>query len=236
LNLINGNIKETVTDLFINPSGQFAPSERIQRDEFNGVSTSIYLLLTPFKFFRLGGSYTPRYGVTMMRKVNLNGVAQAAESEFRLNMPQEYAAGAAIFLGSRWQIGADAELRAFSEFTGYGPWEGEEDEWTVSAGIERRGARVRDGGWNNIPFRIGVMRRHWGYRVGVISDSGTAQPPPQPVEEYAASIGTGFPFKGGLGHLDVAFSYGWVGDKELNGNEDRIWRLSISVAGLEKWW
>ena len=234
LNLINGNIKEYLTTLFVNPSGQFAPSERVQRDEFDGASTSIYLLLTPLKFFRLGGSYTPAYGVTMKRKVNLNGVAQAAESSFRLNMPQEWAAGAALFLGPRWQIGADFELRAFSEFTGYEPWEGEEDEWTWSAGIERRGARVRDGGWSNIPFRLGVMRRHWGYRVGDVSDPASAQP--QPVEETLVSIGTGFPFRSGMGHMDVAFSYGWVGDKELNGNVDHIYRLSISVAGLEKWW
>jgi hypothetical protein len=34
----------------------------------------------------------------------------------------------------------------------------------------------------------------------------------------------------------VAVSYGLIGDLEKNGLESEIWRLTISVTGLERWW
>jgi hypothetical protein len=57
-----------------------------------------------------------------------------------------------------------------------------------------------------------------------------------PVDEMSVSVGTGFPFRQNLGELDVAVSYGTIGDLEKNGLESTVWRLTISVTGLERWW
>ena len=67
--------------------------------------------------------------------------------------------------------------------------------------------------------------RTWAYKVGGA-----------PVDETTFSAGTGFPFHGDLGQLDVALSYSMVGDLEDNGMQSRIVRLTISVTGLERWW
>ena len=56
------------------------------------------------------------------------------------------------------------------------------------------------------------------------------------VEEKTVSVGTGFPFRQSLGALDVALSYGIIGELEKNGMETEVWRLTISVTGLEHWW
>jgi hypothetical protein len=50
------------------------------------------------------------------------------------------------------------------------------------------------------------------------------------------SVGTGFPFGQNLGALDLALSYGIIGELEPNGLETTFWRLTLSVTGLEKWW
>ena len=54
--------------------------------------------------------------------------------------------------------------------------------------------------------------------------------------EHRVSIGSGVPFHGRSGHLDFAVTYGWRGEIEKNGSEDRFWRMSVSMVGLEKWW
>ena len=76
-----------------------------------------------------------------------------------------------------------------------------------------------------MPIRVGFSTRQWAYRVG-----GNA------IEENTVSVGTGFPFRRKLGVLDLALSYSKVGDLEKNGLEDSVWRMTVSVAGLEKWW
>jgi hypothetical protein len=56
------------------------------------------------------------------------------------------------------------------------------------------------------------------------------------VEEKWINVGTGFLFGQNLGELDVALSYGMIGDLEKNGLETSVWRLGVSVTGLERWW
>ena len=84
----------------------------------------------------------------------------------------------------------------------------------------------------NLPFRIGVLWHQWGYPVGDINVPGAVKP----VEEYRVSVGTGFMFRNGMGSMDISLGYGLVGSVEENGNEDEVWRLGLSISGLERWW
>jgi hypothetical protein len=141
-------------------------------------------------------------------------------------MPPELSLGGAYRWSDRWSVGADYDVRYLSEFSGYPAWQVDMvDEWTWSVGLERLGATVRRGGLGNLPLRLGVMHRRWGYLI-----EG------EEVLETRLSLGTGFRFRSGGGHLDVAVAYGWRGDEEKNGSRDRYWRLTLSVSGLEKWW
>ena len=92
-------------------------------------------------------------------------------------------------------------------------------------GIERKPARVRRGGANNLPLRAGYTRKQWGYAING-----------EPVIEETFSLGTGFPFRGNLGQLDMALSFGTIGDMGTNQMESSYWRFTLSVVGLERWW
>jgi hypothetical protein len=100
-----------------------------------------------------------------------------------------------------------------------------EDEIVVAGGIERILARERRGGFSNVPLRLGATYRQWAYRVGG-----------EPVEEWTYSAGTGFSLQGGKGQLDLALSYGTIGEVAKNGLESDYWRVTVSVTGLERWW
>jgi hypothetical protein len=123
-------------------------------------------------------------------------------------------------------VGADAQYMPFSEFTGPAEMMAEmEDEYTLSAGLERMAGRERRGGFSNLPIRVGASVRRWAYTVGG-----------EPIEERTISFGTGFSFRQHLGALDLAFSYSSIGDLEKNGLESTVYRMTLSVTGLEKWW
>jgi hypothetical protein len=94
-----------------------------------------------------------------------------------------------------------------------------------SVGIERREEHRRRGGFRNLPLRMGYAQAKWPYTV-----NGNE------IIEKRISVGTGLAFRQQGGHLDLALSYGMIGDKVENGSEDRIWRLAVSLVGFEKWW
>jgi hypothetical protein len=99
------------------------------------------------------------------------------------------------------------------------------DERTVSFGIERALGRDRRSSWGNRPVRLGVTARRWAYELGGA-----------PLDEWIYSAGTGFEFQGGRGQLDLALSYGTIGDRSQNGYATEYWRLTVSVSGFERWW
>ena len=85
-----------------------------------------------------------------------------------------------------------------------------EDEYAWTAGLERIQARERRGGADNLPLRLSVGFHRWSYGIGG-----------QPVDEWTYAAGTGFPFRGDLGQLDVALSYGRIGVVDLNDTRAR---------------
>ena len=64
--------------------------------------------------------------------------------------------------------------------------------------------------------------------------SSTAEASSSPGSTFSA--GTGFPFGQKMGSLDLGVSYSMIGSLADNGLESRIWRLTVSVTGLERWW
>ena len=198
----------------------------VQEDTYSGTSATFSALLKPTHMVRFGLSYTPAYDLDVDRKMEMGGVAQRATTSFRYSLPAEYRTGLSFALPGRWRLGADYQYRDFRDFTGEDSWaEAMEAEHTLSFGVERVRAHARHGGWNNLPVRFGFRARTWAYQVGG-----------SPVEERTFSAGTGFPFRGDLGQLDMALSYSLVGNLDDNGMESRILRLTLSVTGLERWW
>ncbi len=228
-NLVRGPVKEYLNYLFFAENSTRAYEPILQSDKRTFMGTS-YTLSTLYKLgdrARIGASWTPSYDVDVDRELSIEGVNARYSSSYSMTIPDEYMFGFQANLSGRWILGGDYQLQTFSQFYGSQEWaaEGVLDEYTVSCGLERRVAYERRGGLDNLPLRLGFSTRQWAYQVGGSS-----------LQENTFSIGTGFPFRGKLGVMDLGLSYSRIGDLEKNGLEDSVWKLSITVTGIEKWW
>lgn len=222
--LVNGSISETLS---MEPDGvSYLPTVRYQEEEFSGHMMTWAALWTGLKGLQLGASYTPGYDLNADRIVVMKNVSGRHKDSYTVKMPDAWAAGFQLNVSERWRVGGDYQFQEFSKFVGRQDWNGQqEDEYSVGFGIERRQASERRGGWNNLPIRFGAKYRQWGYQVGG-----------NPIVEKTITAGTGFPFREDLGQLDVALSYSRIGEMAKNDYESSIWRLTVSVTGLERWW
>ena len=230
INIEAGSLKGTVSNFFTNPSNASGPfyqtNVKETNDEYHGTSQTLGVLLNPFSWFQAGASWTPAHKLEADRKVTHFGVSQKFLSSYTMEIPDEYLAGIQLRPFGRFRLGADGQFKEYSKFTGPEEWMADmEDEYTLSAGLERMQGRARRGGLSNLPLRVGASFKRWAYRVGG-----------EVVDEKTVSLGTGFPFGQNLGELDVAISYSRIGDLEINGLESEVWRLTITVTGLERWW
>jgi len=229
--LVNGTIRESLSDFFLYPATSagtalYLSNGREDEDEFSGKSTTWSVRLGSEKNFSLGASWTPAYDLDVDRKISMGGLAAREYSAWTMGMPEAFRAGFQSRFSGRWRFGMDGAMQKFGDFKGNDSWAADMvDEYSVGLGLEREIAFERHGGKNNLPLRVGVQYKRWGYQIGG-SD----------VEEKTISLGTGFPFRSKMGMLDVALSYSMIGDMAKNGMESKIWRMSVSVTGLEKWW
>jgi hypothetical protein len=235
VNLEAGSLKGTINNFFTNPSGPGGPfyqtNVKETYDEFHGTSQTWGILVEPFSWLQAGASWTPAHKIEADRVVTHYGVSSKSPSTYTMQMPGEYLAGIQLHPLDRWRLGADVQFQPFSEFTGPAEWMADlQDEYGFAVGLERMKGHVRRGGLSNLPLRVGFSFRRWAYAVGGTAAEAAA------VDEKMFSLGTGFPFRQNLGELDVALSYGLIGDLEKNGVESSILRLTISVTGLESWW
>ena len=231
LNLVRGAVRDAVGDFFEFPRAGstpfYQPNSVVEEDRFSGTSTTFAALLEAGGGrYRVGASLTPAHDVDVEREVQMQGVGARARDEYVLALPAEYRAGFEARLGGRWRVGGDGLYAEYAGLAGRDDWAAAaRDEYGWSFGLERVQAHERRGGLDNLPLRLGAGFRRWAYDVGGA-----------PVDEWTWSAGTGFPFRGDLGQLDVAASYSTIGDRETNGRESRVWRLTVSVTGLETWW
>ncbi len=229
LSLERGAIRERISHYFLDALDSLATlrsSRLVREDRFAGLSATLSARYAPLPGFALGAAWSPGWDCDVTREVETLNVVGSADTSYTLRMPPAWSLGASWRLAQRWSIGADYDLRQFSRLTGRPDWESDlTDEWFLALGCERSGSQVRRGGWRNLPLRLGATVGRWGYRVGG-----------EDVREWRVAAGTGFNFRDGGGRVDLAVSYGRVGSRERNGYGDEVWRLAVSVIGLEKYW
>ncbi len=231
LGLVNGTIRESLTNFYLTPSSLngtplYLASGTEQKDEFTGQKTTWSVHLGNPNTLAFGASFSPAHDLDVERKVYLGGVGARSNTTWTLDMPDAYRAGFQAKLSSRWRMGGDASLQKYGDFTGNVEWADDMvDEYSASFGLERVIGFERHGGKGNLPLRLGARYRRWGYLING-----------EEVHEKTFSIGTGFPFRKKMGMVDIALSYSLIGDLAKNDRESKVWRGTISVSGLEKWW
>lgn len=234
MGMVRGTIRESVIEEFltpnngapVNPAPLYLPNGRVQEDEFSGTAWTWSLAANLGNRLRLGASWRPAHDLDVTRKVSAGGVAERFNDTWVYSLPDEYRAGFDLRLAGRWHLGGDYQLMPFDSSHGRDDWQQDlTDEFTYSLGLERTQGYDRYGGGSNLPLRLGAQYRQWGYEIGG-----------NPVTEMFFSAGTGFPFNRKMGQLDLALSYGMIGDMADNGMESKVWRFTMSFTGLEKWW
>ena len=232
--LVNGTIRESVVTEFITPhNGRvpypaplYGPNGRVQEDEYSGTAVTWSMLADLSDRISVGASWRQAHDLDVNRKVSLGGVGQRFNDDWVYHLPDEYRLGVDLRVTGRWHLGGDYQLMKFTDYHGRDDWKSDlEQEYTYSLGLERSSRQERHGGTNNLPLRLGYQYRQWGYQVGG-----------NHVQERFFSLGTGFPFRNQMGMLDLAFSYGTIGNLADNGHESKVWRFTMSFTGLEKWW
>jgi len=225
VNLESGSSLENYNTGFADPVG-FDPNLKETKDLYQGTSYTLGMLWQLTPRLGLGASWTPAYDLGVDRTIKAEGVTARYKESWDMRLPSEYQAGFQLRFTNRWQLGADVQYMPFTELRGNDAWAAEaEDEYTIGFGLEHLRAKKRHGGKNNLPLRLGANYHVWAYRIGG-----------EPVAEYTFSIGTGFGFSRDLGQLDLSLSYGMIGDQEKNGVRSDVYRLGVSITGLEAWW
>ena len=237
LNLERGSLRETLADYFtspITPTGvpYYRSVIAVSEDQFNGTSTTLAALWSPRPQINLGLTWTGEHTVDATRKTETGGVADRTGTDFSITRPAELALGVSGRPGGRWELGADLRRQDWRKMAAPADWLAEAgwqdelvDELQFGFGVERRRGTERHGGWSNLPLRAGMGWHRWPYRVGG-----------HEIIETTFSVGTGFDLRGDGGQLDLALTYGQVGNEIDNGVSSRFVRLAVSVTGLEAWW
>ena len=230
LNLVRGVVRERLRDDIGTPDGTgdspYVAVSEVLTDDISGLSTTWSVQAAPWRQLRVGASVTPGHGWDMTRTRDMLGLPGTRTESYEVRLPATWSLGAQMPVRGRWRAGFEYESQPFSGFEGNNAWAAEMvDAWRWSAGVERVEQWRRHGCWRNLPLRLGVTHLRWPYQVGG-SD----------VLETRIAAGTGLTFRDQSGHLDVALSYGWTGERQDNGLADRTWRLTVSLAGLERWW
>lgn len=231
LNLVGGVIRERVNLIFEEPVTSdgnlyFLTSAETLEDQLSGLSTTWSVLVDPMPGLAVGATYTTAHHLDVTRTRDMQGIPGDEITEYGVGMPATWGAGAALRLSERWRFGAELESQPYSRLTAGAGWADHmTDAWRLGVGFDRAEDFVRRAGRRNLPLRVGYSLRTWPYLVGG-----------EEIREHRVSAGTGFSFRDRSGHLDLAVSHAWVGAADKNGIEDRVWRFTVSLAGLEQWW
>ena len=216
----------TIDEQWITRGGALIPIASGRTDEFHGTSTNFGVVVLPWPWLRVAGSWAPEFSADRERRMTIQDGSQGSTADpFRVEttkttvqFPQVVRAGATVVLRRKLLLAGDALWREWPAYEGsLYEAQGVGDEVRIGAGLE-----YKRGLWSTV--RAGVSRWTWGAEVGG-----------NPVRETAVHFGLGVPLAPGKGGVHLAVEHAWVGSLAENGHEERVWRVVVSVSGQETW-
>jgi hypothetical protein len=202
-----------------------------RRDSYSATTLTAGVLATPVRGVEIGFAATPAFDADRSSRTTIEDARIVTSStglrdatvKGEAHVPATLRLGAAVLLGKKWRLGADALRRDWADYGGrlYGA-EAVGLESRVGGGVEfHPGARPW---WGRLSYRAGLSRTTWPQRV--------AGPR---LRETTLHGGLGFDLRGGFGRLDAAFEYARVGSQAANGREESCWRVLLGISGQEIW-
>lgn len=216
----------TVDERWITEGDSIVAIRSRRRDEMTGQTVTLGVVARPFERLRVGAAWSPQFEIDRNRRFTVED-ARANNTALPLrdsgtkslfDYPQVFRVGATLDLGYAWTIAGDYMWRDWNAYTG-DLYEAEDigSETRYGGGIEWM-AQPR------VHYRVGASRWTWPHLLG-----GNR------LQETAIHFGFGVDVKVEGGRFDVALEHAWIGSLDQNGNQERAWRVIVSLAGQEVW-
>jgi hypothetical protein len=192
------------------------------------------ILGRPYPRLDLGGAITFGRSLELRPKIKNEAGITTDLPRYDLDLPLTIALGASGDLTPRW--------RAAMDFT-YSNWSGTDltlgtdpilnrsfvptgDITKIGVGIEYQVDRTGESRryHHQIPLRVGFAWEPWP----ILDAHG------EKIDDTFFTAGAGLPVGDDVGMIQLAFQYGWRGDKDLNDAEEQVYRFGIGFTAREK--
>ena len=140
-----------------------------------------------------------------------------------IKLPPYFAFGASYEFSPRWLVGADLGFEKWGSYSAHGLLPASDMEYALRFGTGARLIPAPDllapKYWETIHYRL-------GFKFWQLPRDGTS--------EFAFSLGTGFPVKGG-GLLDLIATFGRRTDERFTDYSEDFVQIGIGINGGRKW-
>jgi hypothetical protein len=227
---VGGTLREAREDRF--SGAEFTDTKSVLRTRVEaGRSVVVGTQVRPLPQFSLGGYYG--WGNTARLKSlfqSYSGVR--TEERLHFELPPTYGVGAALELGSRWQLAVDYVETLWSE-------SGTSDGVSAGATVLDRMSNDRHLGFglrrlaSTEPRGVRVSDRTV-WRAGFRWDELGLPERAEPVREWALTGGVGLPVQLDRGYVDGLLEFGRRGDESEVGVRETFFRMGVGVTFQEQ--
>ena len=225
LNYHFGAIEENWTRIFDDDVDLDDSTDYLRR-KYKGYSTSLGVLVNPYKKVYLGLGYTTKADLDLNVIVYPGSLLESETpvQKTKVNLPSSLKLGVSSQFGSRFAVALDYSYDAWEDAA---KTEKEKlmynNSHSVSGGIRLLpSTRYNAAFYKTVPVSL-------GFRIG--TQYYKSYPEIDVVSEKAVSMGFEFPLRGRIGILISSFEYGTRGDKDKNGWDETFFSFGLSLIG-----
>lgn len=177
--------------------------------------------------WQLGAAIRPAVDLDVETEVEYAFGVKSKTIKTKARLPLWLGLGVGFRPGSKWQLAADYRMQRWGDVpSNLDLGAALEDSREIGVGFEFTDSRnLLDSYFKRVSYRAGVNFSKLPYE----------DPVGHSISEWLVSSGLGFPFRHGVGRIDMAFEFGKRGNLDSNTAAESIYRLSFSINGAERW-
>jgi hypothetical protein len=233
LDFMLGSFQDVWKTDFLDPNA-FDTIDSLVVEHSIGPALRLGILGRPYPHVDLGGAITFGRSLELRPKIKHEAGEATDLPRYDLDLPLTIALGVSGDLTSRW--------RGAMDFT-YANWSGTDltlgtdpilnrqyvptgDLTKIGVGVEYQMDRAGESRryHHHIPLRAGFAWEPWP----ILDVHG------EKIHDKFITAGAGFPVGDEVGMIQLAFQYGWRGNREVNDLEEQVYRLGIGFTAREK--
>lgn len=212
------------------------PAE-VREDVYRGVSPQLAVALHDLGPLSVAAHWVGSTDATVDIRQRGVALSNREDGQREDTLPGRIGVGIRLDLPGAWSAGMDFERESWSDYEGrafvyddqgnFDPAGAttyelrDEEEWRVAVEREAQPFGLRQ----TTPLRLGAYHRTWHYELGG-----------RELKEYGVAVGTGLSLSAGWARTDFALGWSSIGDVDDNGARESMWRLTLSIAGGERWY